>query len=293
MAGSNWISDIQWDGDRPYRVFLKDGSGYKAGDRTYVSPHEVNDNSDPRLAQWANANKNPGGSLLKERGRWNPTEGKWDRPINWGNIGSMAVGGFLAAPAVAGAIGGMGGAGGGASAAASGAPAAAAAPTAVAPTVAAGGGKGMFGGLGLKGILSKVFGKGGLDPTMLAMMGLSAFGGDDEAPGQRQSFRNPGSNIDPVQSREQAMEALLRMGQGLSEKKGPRLRSSYVQPGPAPVQIKGLPFQIGGGLATDPAMMDPSLLQGRSPQENGVTEDPFQNLAATRRKPKPAGEGNF
>jgi hypothetical protein len=117
---------------------------------------------------------------------------------------------------------------------------------------------------------------------------MSMFGGED-GPKQRTSFRNPGSNIDPVQSREQAMEALLRMGQGLSEKKGPRLRSSYVQPGPAPVQIKGLPFQIGGGLATDPAMMDPSLLQGRSPQENGVTEDPFQNLAATRRRTPQSG----
>lgn len=147
-------------------------------------------------------------------------------------------------------------------------------------------------GLAGKGIgkgISALFGgsKPKIDPTMAAMMGLSLLDGGDNVT-QRKSFRNPGSHIDPIQGREEAREALLRFGQGLSEKPGTRLRSSYVQPGPAPVQIQGIPFQIGGGLGVDPAMMDPSLLQGRSVQEMGIKDDPFQSLAATRRR-DPAG----
>jgi hypothetical protein len=109
MAGSNWISDIQWDPQgRPYRTVLQDGSGMKAGQRTYVSPAEVSpqNTSDVRLLQWAQQNSAPSGSLLRERGVWNAREGKWDRPVNYGNIGNMAVGGFLAGPAIAGAYGG-------------------------------------------------------------------------------------------------------------------------------------------------------------------------------------------
>lgn len=148
-------------------------------------------------------------------------------------------------------------------------------------------------GLAGKGIgkgISALFGgsKPKIDPTMAAMMGLSLLDGGDNTL-ERKSFRDPGSHIDPIQGRQEAREALLRLGQGLTEKPGVRLRSSYVQRGPSPVQIQGVPFQIGGGLGTDPALADPSLLQGRSVQEMGIKDDPFQSLAATRRRTPPGG----
>lgn len=42
--------------------------------------------------------------------------------------------------------------------------------------------------------------------------------------------------------------------------KGQSTPSAYVQAGPAPVSVPGLPFQIGGGFGMDPALRDPSLL---------------------------------
>ena len=107
---SNWISDPQWDQqNRPYVEMLMDGPGYKKGDRRYIAPAEVwSSNSygeDPRLMQWADANRNaPGQSLLRERGQWNPRTGKWDQGVNWTNIASMAVGGAMAAPFVVPAV---------------------------------------------------------------------------------------------------------------------------------------------------------------------------------------------
>lgn len=160
-GGSNWISEVRWDEQgRPYRLVLQNTASLRAGQRTYVSPGEVNpqNTSDVRLLQWAQKNSQPGGSLLQERGRWNPTEGKWDRPTNWGNVANMGVGAFLAGPAIASALGSgapaaAAPAGGGTSMVAPGIPAVAgtgggltapatAALGGVAPTAAAAGGGG-------------------------------------------------------------------------------------------------------------------------------------------------------
>ena len=144
----------------------------------------------------------------------------------------------------------------------------------------------LLGGLG-KG-LGKVFGgaKPKIDPTMAAMLGLSFLDGGGEEQQQMQSFRNPGSNADPVQSLEQALEGILRTGQGLQGRGPVKLRSSYVQAPPAPISLKGIPFQIGGGLGRDPALDDPSLLEGnRNASVMGM--DPFQSLAKTT----PGGSG--
>ena len=147
---------------------------------------------------------------------------------------------------------------------------------------------GFLGGLGSllgKG-LGKVFGgdKPKVDPMMAAMLGLSAFG--EDGPRGPQSFVQPGANTDPRQALNQALEAVLRVGQGMQGRGPVQLRSSVVQPGPAPVQLKGLPFQIGGGLGRDPALADPSLLQ--SNRNASITAmDPFQSLAKTT----PGGAG--
>lgn len=115
----------------------------------------------------------------------------------------------------------------------------------------------------------KIF-KGGFDPTALALGGLSAlFGGGND--GQQVNSYHKGVSpaaaqlVDPIQSLYNALAASDRMGVNLSHRlsNGHYLPSSFVQQGPAPVTIPGLSFQIGGGLATDPALRDPSLLRSQ------------------------------
>lgn len=136
---------------------------------------------------------------------------------------------------------------------------------------------GFFKGLG-KWAVNRV------DPTGLALGALSMLGGDDPEAQRRQSFSGAGL-ADPKTALQQALSALYRTGQGLTERGPARLRSSVVSPPPAPVQIKGLPFQIGGGLGTDPALLDPSILSGTGrdmpdPRGGGAqTYDPFQSIA--------------
>lgn len=126
------------------------------------------------------------------------------------------------------------------------------------------------------GLLSKIFGKNKLDPTALLLGGLSMFGGDDGGV-KMGSYREPGSISDPVQALWQALSSTYRLGQGLTERGPVRLRSSVVPEGPAPVQIPGLPFQIGGGMGKDPALSDPSILE----QDLSALfkYDPFQSVA--------------
>lgn len=107
-TGSNWISEVRFDErGRPYRVYLMDGPGYRAGERAYVPPAEAVASDDPRLRQWGEQNGAPGQSFLRERGTWNSRTGEWDRGINWSNIASAATGALIGAPYLAG-IGGAG-----------------------------------------------------------------------------------------------------------------------------------------------------------------------------------------
>jgi hypothetical protein len=139
------------------------------------------------------------------------------------------------------------------------------------------GGQGSGIPLGAKGMnWGSIFGK--IDPTTAVLSALSLFGGDDQQ--QRQSFREPGSITDPKQALYQALQSVYRMGSGLTHRKPASLRSSVVSAPIEPINIEGLPFQIGGGLGKDPALADPSLLQPRSAQEQGVLQfDPFQGIA--------------
>jgi hypothetical protein len=93
----------------------------------------------------------------------------------------------------------------------------------------------------------------------------------------KQSYNRPGSIEDPRQSLQQLLMGLSRLGQGLTERGPVQLRSSYIQAPPSPISIPGVPFQIGGGLATDPALHDPSLLQS---QGNPFKYDPFGGAPA-------------
>lgn len=127
--------------------------------------------------------------------------------------------------------------------------------------------------------LSNLFGAGGMfkqmDPTSLLFGALSLFGGPQQQ--QRESFTQPGAITDPKQALYQALQSVYRTGQGLSERKPVSLRSSYVQAPPVPVNIPGIPFQIGGGLGRDPALGDPSLLTGQGTAD-ATKYDPFQSI---------------
>lgn len=137
------------------------------------------------------------------------------------------------------------------------------------------------GGIGSKitGGLGKVFGgdKPMVDPMMAAMLGLSMIGGDEGGGDSMRSFDAPGQITDPTQHMYQQLSSIYRLGQGLSEGGPVRMRSSYVPAPPAPVNIEGIPFQIGGGLGVDPALKDPSLLEA---DDRGANKyDPFQSIA--------------
>jgi hypothetical protein len=128
-------SEVLWD---------ERGSPYwraADGSRVYIPPASAMSMWDnPRVREWAKAQgytaqqdpttgqasvtatNRPGTSLFRQGGVWNSDEGNFDRPINWGNVLSMGVGGLIAAPLVAGAVaGGAGSAGAGAGGAGTGA----------------------------------------------------------------------------------------------------------------------------------------------------------------------------
>lgn len=148
------------------------------------------------------------------------------------------------------------------------------------------------------GGLGKLFGKGKIDPTTALLGGLSLFGGDGQQ--EMGSFRGAGvpGIVDPIQSLYQAIKASHLMGEGLSKRPHAQLRSSVIQPGPEPVQIPGLGFQIGGGLGRDPALDNPALLMSDRNQGlndimgsffGGADKPPTSNRTA---QPKPLQRRN-
>lgn len=145
----------------------------------------------------------------------------------------------------------------------------------VAPTVASAGTTAATTGAATTGAKALAGKFSGRDMTDLALAALSLFGDDQE----RESFEGAGE-ADPRRALHQALSGLYRSGQGLAERSPVRLRSSYVpSAGPEPVSIPGLPFQIGGGLGVDPALRDPSLLEGTGRTGGFQTYDPFQSVA--------------
>lgn len=110
-------------------------------------------------------------------------------------------------------------------------------------------------------MLGKLF-KGGLDPTMLLLSGLSFLGGD-ENDDNRQSFA--GTGADPVRTLTELFEAIRRLSGSLADMPPPSMSSSFVPRGPEPISVPGVPFQIGGGMGVDPALGNPGMLTGPNP----------------------------
>lgn len=133
-------------------------------------------------------------------------------------------------------------------------------------------------GGGISGFLGKMS-KAGLDPTTLALGGMSMLGGPSD-----NLKSNDKTSIDPVTRMTEALDALKQSSANIASRGPTQLRSSFVPAPPAAINVPGVPFQIGGGLGRDPALDNPALLEGAAPQ------NPFAPGAqqAQLRKPKNA-----
>jgi hypothetical protein len=202
------------------------------------------------------------------------TQGPWAIPA--GVLGGTALGGLF------------GGAGASGAAASSGL----SVPSMPVTPGLAGTGLGGFsssGASGMGGFFGKLFGNRGLDPTALLLGGLSMFGGD-ESEDPRSSFKGAGA-ADPITALNKALSMIDQLGASLQKRQGMNMTSSQLAPPPAPVSIPGIPFQIGGGLGTDPALRDATLLQVPPPPNAGFqgSTDPAGAGRPSRRKPGSSG----
>ncbi len=181
--------------------------------------------------------------------------GFMERNRDW--LGLAGMGGIAGAAFLPALLGAGGAAGGGAST-----PALSSLPVSAGASVPAAGsvplGMGAAAG-GIKGAL--------MNPMVLSTLIQSGLGflggmGGDDQDDQRTSFEGTGPT-DPRNVSYNLLANLYPLLQGLQERArtGTQLRSSYVPPPPAPINIPGLPFQIGGGLGTDPAFADRELLR--------------------------------
>jgi hypothetical protein len=189
------------------------------------------------------------------------------------------------------ALAGLGGAAGASGAASGAAPAAGAAATetpalisTLSPSTLAtvGGGAGtaakagsFMGGIGdwLKRI----------DPTNLALGGLSLFGGDGD---ERQSFK--GSSADPIQTLTALLDAVKHLGGSISDRQP--IQNVEIGKGPAPVSIPGLGFQIGGGMGLDPAIKAQGALTGPPPISNPFGQQGGQAQPRPTKRRSPGGK---
>jgi hypothetical protein len=283
-------SQVLWAQGKPYWVNA-------AGEKVFIPPITAGQLNDPRAQAWAKSmgyGQDATGrvtqndvfdgreaSFSKNRGNWNSETGEIDQDTDWTNIIGT---GLASVPLAAGALTAAGvGAGGGASA--STAPSvngiSASLPGAVTSQGVTSGGGAKVGGI--KGILSKIFGKGGIDPTTALLGGLSMFGGEGQ---ERGSFE--GTGADPVKGMEETVEAIRQMGARLSAPRTPQ-HTRVSRRGPSPIQIDGLPFQIGGGLGMDPATrnLSPGGEPGKLPVEQPDLMNPegAPRTATRRREP--------
>lgn len=140
-----------------------------------------------------------------------------------------------------------------------------------------------LGAVGSKIPWGKIFGKNGIDPTTLALGGMSLLGGDEEQFQKRQSYA--GTTADPVRSLTESMDVIKSLSNALASRGSRKLSGGGVKT-PSPINIEGLPFQIGGGLGMDPATADPSILEGRN---NSGLGELFQHVLQWQGAPPPGG----
>lgn len=91
-------SVVLWDGTKPYWRT-------PAGGKVYIAPAVAAQSDDARLKSWGASNQRPDGNFFTNSGTWDPQSGEWDQGTNWGNVLALGVGGAIAAPLVAGAVG--------------------------------------------------------------------------------------------------------------------------------------------------------------------------------------------
>ena len=118
---SNWISEIRWDESRnppaPYRVYLVDGPGYKAGDRQYVPPIEAATatyaEATPRLKAWGESMMaaKPGKAfnhMSADATSWDSKSGQWKQSFDPTGLGIVGAGSIIGAGALGAGAGGGG-----------------------------------------------------------------------------------------------------------------------------------------------------------------------------------------
>jgi hypothetical protein len=134
-------------------------------------------------------------------------------------------------------------------------------------------------------MLSKILGKfSGRDLTSFGLGALSLLGGDPEYFQKKQPYTGAAA---PQQTLEEVLGAIKSLASSAAASGPASVKNSVAPAGPAPVTIDGIPFQIGGGMGRDPALKDPSLLQGAAPPPNpfagGTVQAP---QPAARRRPQ-------
>jgi len=114
---------VQWDDQG--RPFYHTSDGH----RDYIPPVVAAQyRDDPRMLHWAQSQgatladsphgittgtSVPGGGFLHGRGQWDSQQGRYEQPINWGNLASAGIGAAIGAPFVAPLFGAGGAAAGG------------------------------------------------------------------------------------------------------------------------------------------------------------------------------------
>lgn len=137
------------------------------------------------------------------------------------------------------------------------------------------------------GLMSKIMGKFSGRDLVSAGLGVASLFGKDPDPFQkRTSFA--GTGADPVRTLTDSLSAIKNLSATIASHGQPSLRQATVQDGPAPVTIPGIPFQIGGGFGSDPALKDPTMLDSKPIADPfGSTAQPAQPQAPTARRRNP------
>jgi hypothetical protein len=132
-----------------------------------------------------------------------------------------------------------------------------------------------------------------MDPVTLSLLiggGSSLLGGLLGGDGQQERRSYQGAGVaDPKRALSDALMAIRSFGSNLESRGPARLSAgSTVAPPPRPGNIPGLGFQIGGGLGTDPALLDQTILQGRQMGQTTPMQSLFQGSPQMgARKPSP------
>ena len=119
--------------------------------------------------------------------------------------------------------------------------------------------------------------------------------GDFFGPNQNQNPNDPYTG--PATNPEASLNNLLRVlstagSDAYQQAHSPvTLRSAYVPPPPAPLSIPGIPFKLGEGMGTDPAVKDPSLLTYQGlPDTTG--HNPFTDILKATNSPAAEAAAN-